>query len=300
MDDLTSYTCQSDYSDPGPHAGLLDDLPAEVPALTAVVRNVIVHYRMPGTDLPAERLAEINHRWLDRLLATDQARSGTPLATPRPLNDRVAGCCRDYTLLAVAGLRHRGVPARSRIGFASYFTPDYHHDHVVAQVWDGSRWVWVDAQIGPEEGWSFDPADIPPGAGLFDSAAKVWIAYRAGEIDVERYGVAPDVPIGGAWFVRNYVFLELAHRYRDELLLWDGWGAMGGPGTEGETLELVDEIAALLVAADGGDEAAERDLAKRYANDSRLHPGQRIESHTPLGEELLVDLRSREQIALTR
>jgi hypothetical protein len=163
----------------------------------------------------------------------------------------------------------------------------------VAEVWDGSRWVWIDPQIGPQ-GWSFDSTDIPPGAGVFDSAAKVWTQYRAGQIDVEQYGVGPGIPIGGAWFIRNYVFLELAHRYRDELLLWDGWGAMAGPGSQDQEQELVDDIAALLLAADAGDAGAENDLVQRYADDARLHPGDQIESHTPFGEEFKVDLLTRE------
>jgi hypothetical protein len=293
MADLTGYAKQSEYSDPRVHAHLLDGLPTDVPGLTSVARNVIVHYRDPNADLPPQRMAEINHRWMDRLLDADQARAGSPLTAPRSLNDRVAGCCRDFTLFTVACLRHQGVPARSRIGFAGYFTPGYHHDHVVAEVWEGSRWVWVDPQIG-REGWAFDTTDIPPDAGLFDSAAKVWTRYRAGQIDADQYGVGPGIPVGGAWFIRCYVFLELAHRQRDELLLWDGWGAMGGPGSQDNEVQLVDEIAALLLAADGGDESAESELAERYAADPRLHPGDRIESHTPFGEIFKVDLRTRE------
>lgn len=53
--------------------------------------------------------------------------------------DRFVGCCRDFSLLFVAALRGRGVPARTRIGFAGYFAPDFHHDHVVAELWDGHR-----------------------------------------------------------------------------------------------------------------------------------------------------------------
>lgn len=129
-------------------------------------------------------------------------------------------------------------------------------------------------------------------AGHFDSAAKVWTAYRAGKIDIDQYGVGPGVPIGGAWFVRNYVLIELAHRYRDELLLWDGWGAMTGPEMDGD-LELVDELAAMLLGADAGDGSVERELARRYAADPRLRPGDQVQSHTPTGEVFAVNLRTR-------
>ncbi len=82
--------------------------------------------------------------------------------------------------------------------------------------------------------------------------------------------------------------MELAHRLKDELLLWDGWGAMG-PDAEGAD-ELVDEIATLLVAADAGDAAAEGELVDRYRADPRLHPGDRIQSFSPYGEIVEVSL----------
>ena len=117
---VDEWSEQSRYSDPGPYAALFDALPTDVGALGAVVRNLLVHYRAGGVELSAERLAEIDLRWVDRILAVDQARSdGAPLARPRVVGERVAGCCRDFTLLTVAALRHRGVPARSRIGRAS-------------------------------------------------------------------------------------------------------------------------------------------------------------------------------------
>jgi hypothetical protein len=51
-----------------------------------------------------------------------------------------------------------------------------------------------------------------------------------------------------------------------------------------DTNALIDELAALLVAADAGDDAAEADLRKRYETDSRLAPGGRIQSFSPYGE----------------
>jgi len=59
-------------------------------------------------------------------------------------------------------------------------------------------------------------------------------------------------------------------------------------------LGLVDEVAALLLAADDGDNAAERELSDRYAEDHRLHPGERIVSRSPTGTHRSVDLRTRE------
>lgn len=189
-------------------------------------------------------------------------------------------------------LRERGVAARTRVGFASYLHEGFWTDHVVSEYWDGGRWVWADTQLDPAGPWPVDVLDIPraPGArgGVFASAAQVWLAHRAGEVDADRYGVHPDLPLRGAGFVRAYVLLELAHRQGEELLLWDIWGAMGA-----EDDGVFDEVARLLVAADAGDGAAERELAAWYARDGRLNPGGRVLCHSPSGFVGWVDLERR-------
>jgi hypothetical protein len=90
------------------------------------------------------------------------------------------------------------------------------------------------------------------------------------------------------------VLLELAHRQRDELLLWDTWGAMSLE-LDGE-LALVDDIAALLIAADGGSRAAERELTERYRTDPRLRPGATVLSYSPTGVQATVDLDARRTV----
>ncbi|GAA1543067.1 transglutaminase-like domain-containing protein [Kribbella lupini] len=288
------YTRHTPYSDPGRYAALLDELPTDIPGLTAVIRSLVIHYRGGGIEFTGERLEEVNNRWVETILAVDQQRNGCPLTEPRKLEDRVAGCCRDFALLLVAALRHQGVPARTRIGFASYFVPGWNHDHVIAEYHNGERWVRVEAQIEPAEHWGFDVHDIPPGP--FRSAAEVWLAFRAGEIDPDLYGVDPSLPIRGGWFIRDYVFLQAAHLNGDELLLWDGWGAMA------DDLEMdltpTDELAALLVAADNGDEAAATKLHDWYTADPDLRPGQKIMVHSPTGTPpYRVDLATRQQVA---
>jgi hypothetical protein len=286
-----NYADQTPYSDPGEHAELFDALPSDIAGLTAVIRNLLIHYRGGGIEFTGDRYEEINHRWVSAMLATDQRRNGTALAVPREPFDRVVGCCRDYTLMTVSALRHKGIPARSRIGFSSYFAEGFNHDHVVVEYWNGERWVMVDAQLDPGPHWKFDPQDMVPG--WFRSAAEVWLGYRSGELDGDDFGVDPALPIRGGWFIRNYVFFQLAHLQGDELLLWDSWGAMTG-SLDGADLELTDEIATLLVAADNGDDAASELLAARYAADPDLHPEDRIVQLSPAGDPpVTVDLKRR-------
>ncbi|MGH3384894.1 MAG: transglutaminase domain-containing protein [Nocardioidaceae bacterium] len=275
----------SSYSDPGRHAGLLDAVPTDLPGLSAVARNVIVHYRTFSSDLPATTRDDIHLRWLSAILDVDQSRHDRPLAGPRELASRVQGCCRDHTLFCVGALRQHGIAARSRIGFADYFAPDFHHDHVVVETWQAGRWVRFDPEVeAPRDGIP-TPMDIPAGPGApFQTAAEVWQGYRSGAVDPSRFGVEPGTDLSGPWFIQCYVLMELAHRQGDELLLWDGWGAMSQPGAlDAAEVALADEVAALLVAADGGDDGAEAELGRRYAADVRLHPGPQVLRQSPFG-----------------
>jgi len=107
-----------------------------------------------------------------------------------------------------------------------------------------------------------------------------------------RYGVDPNLPFRGAAFIRNYVIGELAHLHCDEMLLWDSWGAMSLD--LGDDLAWIDEVAALLMAADDGDSSASADLAKRYADDDRLGVRDRIVSYTPTGRVFWTNLMNRD------
>lgn len=264
------YAMQTRFSDPGAYAGLFDALPDDVTEIAAVVRNLLIHYRGGGIEFTGERLAEIDNRWVSAILATDQRRSGTALAVPRQPVDRVVGCCRDFTLVFVSALRHKGIPARSRVGFGNYFADGFNHDHVVAEYWNGDRWVMIDAEMDPADPrFTFDVADMPTGP--FRSAAEVWLGYRAGELDGDLYGADPDpdapLRLHGGWFIRTYVHYQLAHLNGDELLLWDNWGTMSDT-LDGADVELTDRVARLMVASDNGDEAAKKEVDDLY----RTHP----------------------------
>jgi hypothetical protein len=309
---LDDYARHSAYSDPGRHAGLLAAVAPDPASVGAAARAAVVHYRAGGVTRTDEQLEDPDRRWLASILDAAAARRPGPLDAPREPADQVAGCCRDHTLLSVGVLREHGVPARSRVGFAGYFRRDFWHDHVVVEHWDGARWVRWDAELTPDGPWSFDVHDMPTGPEApFRTAAEVWRAVRAGEADPASYGVDPDLPqLGGKDFVRDYVLLEVAHRLRDELLLWDLWGPMlaAGPPSAGQLARdagiahphldecafdgLADELAALLVAADGGDEAAEATLAARYT-ETLLRPGARVVTTSPSGRAGVTDLRAR-------
>lgn len=271
------FVPHSRYSDPGEYRALLE-LPGDVDAVCAVARNVIAHYRAELADLPEGRRSEIDSRWLHRILKVDQARHPFPLSDTRQLADRVAGCCRDHSLFLTAVLRERGVPARNVVGFAGYFAPPWHHDHVITEYWDGLRWVSVDPELVAGD-FAFDVRDLPRGRGAaFETAAEVWQGFRDGTVDAEKYGVEPGAPppVSGPEFVGSYVVFQVAHRYGDELLLWDEW--LPDP-----SLDLLDRLADLLVRADAGEDAAETELWEVYRSDPALRPGATVTRYSPYG-----------------
>lgn len=294
---VVDHATHSRFSDPGAHADLVTGLPVDPPGLSEVARNLIVHYRASGHELPEETRGDVNSRWLERILAADQSRHPQPLTEPRPITERVQGCCRDHTLFCVGVLRQHGIPARSRVGFAGYFVDGWYHDHVIVEAWLDGRWRRFDSEVeagsqalpSPTD-FDFDRVD---GSG-FVTAAQAWLGHRRGQIDAETYGVAPEVPVfRGARFLFDEVIYEIAHRFGDELLLWDGWGRIGEPGqpVSDEEAAWMDPIAELLVAADVGDLEAEQRVLDRYRADADLHPGPTIEQASPFGDPVIsVDL----------
>jgi hypothetical protein len=299
---VEDHSTQSPYSDPGRWARLFDEIQPSVASVSAMARNVVAHYRAQAEQLPESSRDDISLRWAEAILETDQRRHDAPLTVERAIGERVQGCCRDHTLLAVSALRHHGVPARSRVGFASYFsTTTWHHDHVIVEAWFDGRWRAFDPEIEAPLPRLADPTDMALALDTpFLTASRVWLGHRSGSLDVTRFGVEQGLGIGGEWFVCGYVIGELAHRFGDELLLWDSWGAMSNTfgETPTENLDLVDDVAALLVRADDGDIGAEQELLARYREDDRLHPGRRVTSFSPTGTVCEVDLVTRTAVPL--
>ena len=118
----------------------------------------------------------------------------------------------------------------------------------------------------------------------FLTAADAWTGYRRHGRPIDDLGVrVGPVEFRGAAFVLSYLIMDVAHRFGDELLLWDSWGAMPLPGAPIDT-ELGDVLADLVQQADRGDPDAERTLRDLYERDSRIHVGEEVLQFSPRGE----------------
>jgi hypothetical protein len=255
------YTAQSTFSDPGDQATYYAGLPADPAQLAQTARNLMIHRLEGGVfrcDIPRDRLhGDAETRYLDDILRLITSRDAAPLTVRRDLGDRFVGTCRDFTLLHCSLLRHAGIPARLRSGFADYFGTDgFHSDHVVTEYFDVRRgWLLADAQLPDPlvmdaHKIDFNPMDVP--RDRFVVAGAAWRAIRSGAADPQTFGVhLPDAPaLTGAWFVAHDVLLDLAALNKTETLLWDVWGA--GAASDAELTEeisaLYDQVAALTHA----------------------------------------------------
>ena len=190
---LAYYTSQSAITDPGPHAPLFDDLPVDLPALFTVIQGLLLHrnsakyYGVQRTNLQNTELGLRTMRQrLARILELDPA----PLTAPRDPSERQIALCRDFAVFLTSILRHKGIPARMRVGFEAYF-PDlpWYGDHWITEYWNEKlgRWVLADADIGglPQDAFK-EPLKINPADLLYDKdfyvAGSAWKLAREGKI----------------------------------------------------------------------------------------------------------------------
>ena len=129
--------------DPAVLAGLPDD-PVGIcrPVAGLVVQPGEARTLGVAEDRFAENQLPPAAALLDALLGQDPA----PLTVPRPAPRRVVGTCRHFAVLACALLRHRGIAARVRCGFATYFQPGRGVDHWITQCRRDGRWVRIDSE----------------------------------------------------------------------------------------------------------------------------------------------------------
>lgn len=269
MDRPGYYAAPSPTSDLSRHGALVPRV--GVGDVTATVQGLTLHIAGAtrlGLDLPADRWRDIHvrsaARIVDRILAIDDR----PLDEKRPPARRMIGNCHHASLLAVALLRHAGVPARCRVGFAAYLELGMQTDHWVVEVLDEDAWRRLDPD---RNGGSADG---------FTDACTAWRACRAGEADPQLHGIND---VRGWSFIRSNVVRDLAAMCKVELLPWDFWGLMLRPSAE-RLPELIDELALL------DDDARFDERTDRFVADPLLNPGRSTVSEYITGEEIVIDL----------
>lgn len=222
------YAVQGQISDPGPFAADLDPLASDLPSLVRQVQGLMLHVHWSknyGLTLNRIRKEEQHIRTTRDRLKKMFELYDAPLTEERPVSKRTVGTCRDFALLLTSILRHRGIPARARVGFATYFTEHRFEDHWLCEYWQPGdcRWVMVDSQLDEIQQQAlaidFDPLDLPPGKFITGGQAWNWVLNK--QADPYLFGV---FNLSGFNFVKGNMIRDFLALNKIEILPWDNFG----------------------------------------------------------------------------
>lgn len=284
----THLTDLSDFKD------FTDWLSPDPRVIFQVTQGLIVH------DLWFERygIKDRPEQWRNVCTpsASDMLRQATSLrddalslAIPRSPEERIIACCREFTVLATALFRAKGIPARARCGFALYLAePGFYEDHWMCEYWDGKNWVGIDPQIDPFQQSTFqsyartaegidpayknmlltlDPMNLTERH--FITAGVAWKLYREGQADPDKFGIGADPrafgldTLYGAWFIRGQLLRDFAALNKVEPVPflvrlefgqdWKPWRLLAAKDEElsEKDMKLLDNIAELCTKPEG-------------------------------------------------
>ncbi len=272
---LDFYSYPSLLTSAGRYASLFETLPNSVNELVCIVQGLgiydVVATDFYGVTLSDARQREIHLRAFEKMIEQLLTLDDQPLTVARAADKRLACRCHNFTRFLVAMLRAKGIPARSRCGFGTYFTPGYFEDHWVCEYWNPTeaRWVLVDPQF--DKVWrtklhvAHDVLDVP--RDRFLVAGDAWMQCRIGKADPMKFGLS-FVNLRGLWFIAGNLVRDVAVLNKMEMLPWDVWGAMPQPdqSIEDGQLAFFDRLAALTHESD----VSFAELRNLYESDERL------------------------------
>ena len=258
------YASPSPTSDLSRHAAALRMFRGTPQEAGRWARNTVLHvmeYARMGMELTPERIGEFTTRSaaqiVDRTLAHDDA----PLSVQREPLQKMIGNCYHVTLLACALLRHVGIPARLRYGFAPYLEPGKWEDHCVCEVLLGGRWRPFDPRYALE----VDDEDPP----TFVTGADAWLRCRSGDADPDLFGTYQLIgrdEARGWFYLRNNLLRDFAALCKVELHPWDWWGLMLAADSD-RPPELLDELGQMML-----DDRLFAERAARFEADPLVGP----------------------------
>jgi excinuclease ABC subunit A len=256
------YSSHSLFSDPGECAHLYQNLPDSVPELIEVVQGILIHKLVIDfyqVELSAAARSEQLLRTVEQRLKRMMEIVPAPITQPRPPRDRQVGVCRDFALLLVSLLRHQGLPARMRVGFAKYLDPEgpFKYDHWITEYWDEkqNRWILCDPQIDDiqrtQMGITVNTLNLLRGQDFY-LAGQAWDLCRSGKDRSLLFRFS------GKWkgmpCIRGNLMHDLRALNKVELTPFDVWDSLSTRVETQLTVEdktLLDRMAALTVDVDG-------------------------------------------------
>lgn len=216
-DPLAFYAQQSTVTNPGSFATCFDNLPDDLDALHQIVQNLYIHIWKIRKHQPGwlkTRSHEIESHTVAHSLQLALALDDRPITVERSREKKLIIDCRHFATLLCSLLRHKGIPARVRCGFATYLEKTHYQDHWTCEYWNGERWVMEDPDLKMH--------DVP--LEQFITGGKAWQMIKAGEVTDIQFGYDPHER--GEWVVVHDLVRDLAALNGYEMLSSDSWGVM--------------------------------------------------------------------------
>ncbi len=252
-------------TDPGEHIDLFKDLPKDIHCLVELIGQFTLHYQHIQKSSDQDAILRMNEIYIRSM--QDRLKKMKDLGiTDFKKNDffykKTVCSCRDLAVILCSMLRHLGVAARVRYGFAQYLDsdPNFFFDHMIVEYWNSStektkKWQlterYLSEEIKHQFHIEFNPYDVP--REKFITASQAWIGYRAGTLNPEVFGTGYLRRRAGAWYIRNKLIQDLAALNKMEMQPSDIWGLMSIKPLNTiakEHLLLLDEIAYYLLDPD--------------------------------------------------
>ncbi|MDH3324269.1 MAG: transglutaminase-like domain-containing protein [Candidatus Peregrinibacteria bacterium] len=260
--------------------GIYNEFPDEINKICRIIQGLLIH---PGTlkelynlNLPKERIQDRNIKTIQEILDKAKKLDNSPLTFSREPQKRVVAICKHFAMLLCSILREKGIPSRTRCGFATYFQGGWFEDHWICEYWDKKekRWIRVDSQIDDIQivAYHLDRnklnfLDLPKG--VFFPAGILWKLYRDGFIEGKVEGFSLEPEAFGEWYIRGnmlrdfFALNEIEYLYSEEDLLMKK-----GHKVTKKDLKLLDEIAEYTSNPDINFEK----IRKLYKNNKKLIP----------------------------
>lgn len=223
------------YTYAGPYKEYFQGLPDDPRGLGDLISHQIVHrviLREGNTNANADlRYGDMNQFPWHRARCEDDMFLTTPAITaelfrldPRGLvpdrrvENKLILTCRYVSVLVSAIYKAKGVPCRSRAGFAPYFQPGKSMDHWINQVWNEkeNRWQTIDADgFYDEVAMGLNQYDMAEDQ--FDWAARAWLDIRGGKTDGKEFLYADGLGTCSLKAVIRYLFYDFHALMNNEI-----------------------------------------------------------------------------------
>ncbi len=223
---LSHFLQTGPYTWAGPYQEYFQTLPEDPRALGDLISHQIVHrvtLREGNTNANADlRYGDMNEYPWYRMRCEDDMFLTAPAITAelfrrdprgftpeRAVPDKLILTCRYVSVLVSAIYKAKGIPCRSRAGFAPYFQPGVSMDHWINQVWSQkeNRWITFDADgFYNEAAMGISQYDMSEDS--FDWAARAWLSIRHGKTDGKEFLYADGLGTCGLKAVIRYLFYD--------------------------------------------------------------------------------------------